>query len=154
GGGLELAMACHFRVAVRGARVGQPEVLLGIIPGAGGTQRLPRLADAQLALTMCTDGRPIPAAKALAAGTIHAIGDGDLLAGGIAFAKNKAASKETRKTREIVLTADARRAGLEAASALRAAMRAPKDMNAPRAAISAIEGAFTLPFDEGALKER
>src|SRR5215470_19314137 len=66
GGGMEVAMSCHYRVAAREARVGQPEVLLGIIPGAGGTQRLPRLAGVELALTMCTDGKPVPASKAKA----------------------------------------------------------------------------------------
>jgi 3-hydroxyacyl-CoA dehydrogenase len=78
GGGLEFAMACHYRVAVPSARVGQPEVLLGIIPGAGGTQRLPRLAGAKMALEMCTEGKPVPAPKALAAGIVDAV-IGDLL---------------------------------------------------------------------------
>ena len=64
GGGLEFAMACHYRVAVAAAKVGQPEVHLGIIPGAGGTQRLPRLCGPALALEMCTDGKPIAAARA------------------------------------------------------------------------------------------
>src|SRR6185436_9241720 len=64
GGGLEFAMACHYRVAVASARVGQPEVQLGIIPGAGGTQRLPRLCGAPFALELCTDGRLITAARA------------------------------------------------------------------------------------------
>src|SRR5215471_5814954 len=73
GGGLELAQACHFRVAVPDAKVGQPEVLLGIIPGAGGTQRLPRLCGAELALQMSTDGKPVGAAKAKAAGIIDEI---------------------------------------------------------------------------------
>src|SRR5437867_12364966 len=73
GGGLEVAQACHFRVAAKDARVGQPEVLLGIIPGAGGTQRLPRLAGAKLALDMSTDGKPVPAPNALAAGIIDHI---------------------------------------------------------------------------------
>src|SRR3989449_4955119 len=62
GGGLEVAQACHFRVATRDAKVGQPEVLLGIIPGAGGTQRLPRLAGVKMALDMCTEGKPVAAA--------------------------------------------------------------------------------------------
>src|SRR6185295_16546480 len=104
GGGLELAQACHCRVAVKNATVGQPEVLLGIIPGAGGTQRLPRLCGAELALVMCTDGKPVPAPKAQAAGIIDAIVDGDLLTGAIAFAKGKAAAKEIRKTRDRVIT--------------------------------------------------
>src|SRR5216683_21601 len=70
GGGMEFAMACHYRVAVPTAKVGQPEVLLGIIPGAGGTQRLPRLAGAAVALEMCTLGQHIPAARALSEGMI------------------------------------------------------------------------------------
>src|SRR5216684_3132172 len=85
GGGLELAQACHFRVATKDARVGQPEVLLGIIPGAGGTQRLPRLCGAKMALEMCAEGKPVAAPRALAAGIIDAIVDGALLPGAIAF---------------------------------------------------------------------
>ena len=65
GGGLEVAMACHYRVAVASAQVGQPEVKLGIIPGAAGTQRLPRLAGVAKAVEMCTTGNPIKAAEAL-----------------------------------------------------------------------------------------
>src|SRR5206468_11988071 len=83
GGGLELAQACHYRVATADARVGQPEVLLGIIPGAGGTQRLPRLCGVNLALEMCTGGKPVAAPKALAAGIVDHIVDGDLLTGAI-----------------------------------------------------------------------
>src|SRR3954470_14054966 len=90
GGGLEVAQACHFRVATKDARVGQPEVLLGIIPGAGGTQRLPRLPGEKMALEMATDGKPVPAPKAKAAGIIDHIVEGDLLTGAIAFAKGKA----------------------------------------------------------------
>src|SRR5690349_174456 len=101
GGGLEVAQACHFRVATKDARVGQPEVLLGIIPGAGGTQRLPRLAGAKTALEMATDGKPVPAPAAQAAGIIDHIVDGDLRAGAIAFAKAKAARGEIRKSREV-----------------------------------------------------
>ena len=91
GGGLELAMACHFRVAAKDARVGQPEVNLGIIPGAGGTQRLPRLVGAPLAIEMCTDGKPVSAAKAHAAGLVDHVATGDLLAEAIAFALGRAA---------------------------------------------------------------
>src|SRR6266700_1584088 len=101
GGGMEVAMSCHFRVAAPDAKVGQPEVLLGIIPGAGGTQRLPRLAGAALALQVCTDGKPVPAARAKTAGMIDEIVDGDLIAGAIAFAQRKAAAHEIRKGREI-----------------------------------------------------
>src|SRR5690349_11999089 len=81
GGGMEFAMACHYRVAVVTAKVGQPEVLLGIIPGAGGTQRLPRLCGVPMALEMCTLGAQVPADRALAAGIVDRIAEGDLLAG-------------------------------------------------------------------------
>src|SRR5262245_3096401 len=137
GGGLEVAQACHFRVATKDAKVGQPEVLLGIIPGAGGTQRLPRLAGAKMALEMSTDGKPVAARKALAAGIIdHVVDDprGDLLTGAIAFAKSKAKGNETRKTREIALTDDQRKAGLEAVAATRAALKkTARGMRAPQA---------------------
>src|SRR5262245_50198751 len=103
GGGLELAQACHFRVATGDAKLGQPEVLLGIIPGAGGTQRLPRLAGAAGALEMCTDGKPVPASKAKAAGIVDEIVDGDLRPGAVAFAKARAAAGERRKTREVAI---------------------------------------------------
>lgn len=90
GGGLEMAMACHYRVAVPSALVGQPEVKLGLIPGAGGTQRLPRLVGMQLAASMCTLGDPIPATQAQEAGLIDALVEGDLLTSAIQFAKLKA----------------------------------------------------------------
>src|SRR5437870_7785477 len=86
GGGLELAMAGHYRVAAPGAQVGQPEVKLGLIPGAGGTQRLPRLAGVAKAVGMCTDGNPVKAQEALNVGILDRIIDGDLLTGAVAFA--------------------------------------------------------------------
>jgi 3-hydroxyacyl-CoA dehydrogenase len=155
GGGLEVAQACHFRVATKDAKLGQPEVLLGIIPGAGGTQRLPRLAGAKLALEMCTDGKPMAAPKALAAGIIDRIVDGDLLTGAIAFAKEKAAAHEIRKVREILHTADAVDAGLEACAAARAALnKTARGMQAPFAVVNAIEAGLKLPFEEGSVRER
>src|SRR4029077_16061634 len=84
GGGLEFAMACHYRVAAATSRVGQPEVHLGIIPGAGGTQRLRRLCGPAMALELCTDGKPIAAVQAAQSGIVDAVVDGDLLEGAIA----------------------------------------------------------------------
>ena len=98
GGGLELAMACHYRVATADARVGQPEVLLGIIPGAGGTQRLPRLAGPAMALEMCTLGKPVPAASAQSNGILDLVVSGDLRQAAIIFASERAG--EVRKTRQ------------------------------------------------------
>jgi 3-hydroxyacyl-CoA dehydrogenase len=155
GGGLEVAQACHFRVATKDAKVGQPEVLLGIIPGAGGTQRLPRLAGAKLALEMSTDGKPVPAPKALAAGIIDHIVDGDLLTGAIAFAKAKAKAGEIRRVREIVISPAGVDAGLEACTAMRASLKkTAKGLAAPFAVVNAIEAGLKLPFDEGSIRER
>lgn len=85
GGGLELAMAGHYRVASSDAQVGQPEVKLGLIPGAAGTQRLPRLAGVAKALEMCTDGKPVAAAEAFRFGIVDRLIEGDLLAGAVAL---------------------------------------------------------------------
>src|ERR1700720_3740349 len=99
GGGPELAMAGHYPIALPTAQVGQPEVKLGIIPGAAGTQRLPRLAGVAKAVEMCTTGNPVKAAEALQFGIVDRIIEGDLLAGAIAFA-NQMAGKPAPKTRE------------------------------------------------------
>src|SRR6266849_8333490 len=101
GGGLEVAMSGHYRVAAPSAQVGQPEVKLGLIPGAAGTQRLPRLAGVAKAVEMCAEGNPIKAQDALQAGIVDRIVEGDLLAGAIAFAREVIARGETpRKPRD------------------------------------------------------
>jgi len=147
GGGLELAMGCHYRVATRDASVGQPEVLLGLIPGAGGTQRLPRLVGAAKAIEMCVEGKPVRAPEAHAAGLIDAIIDGELLAGAIAFARARAG--QTRKTRELPLDTAAGLTAVHAARGLRTSRLA-----APLAVLDAIEAAMTMPFDEASERER
>ena len=153
GGGLEVAQACHFRVATKDAKVGQPEVLLGIIPGAGGTQRLPRLAGAKMALDMCTDGKPVAAPKAKAAGIIDHIVDTDLLAGAIAFAKDRARAKEIRKSREVANADDS--TSPEAFAAIRTALKkSARGMRAPFAAVDAIEAGIQHGFDKGSERER
>src|ERR1700680_3493296 len=100
GGGLELAMAGHYRVAVPTALVGQPEVKLGIIPGAAGTQRLPRLAGVARAVEMCAGGDPISAIDAHQAGIVDQIIGGDLLPGAVAFARTKIGALP-RRTRDL-----------------------------------------------------
>src|SRR5215468_3055272 len=101
GGGLEIAMGFHYRVAVPSAQVGQPEVKLGLIPGAAGTQRLPRLAGVAKAVEMCAFGEPVKAPAALEAGIVDRIIEGDLLTGAIAFAREILAKGEKpRKPRE------------------------------------------------------
>ena len=153
GGGLEFAMACHYRVAVATARVGQPEVLLGIIPGAGGTQRLPRLCGPALALEMCTDGKPIAAVRAKAAGILDAVIDGGLLEGAIAFAKARAAANERRRTRDLQDKIDDRAAGLAACQAMRTRSSRPHAAPEHAVAVDAIEACITLDFDAGSRRE-
>ena len=93
GGGLELALACHFRVAAPGTRLGLPEIKLGIIPGAGGTQRLPRLVGMDKAMAMILSGEPIGAAEAHDAGLVDDVVTGDLLTAAVAFARRAAAER-------------------------------------------------------------
>src|ERR1035437_3352036 len=99
GGGLELAMAGHYRVASPTAQLGQPEVKLGIIPGAGGTQRLPRLAGVAKAVEMCAEGKPVSAREAATLGLVDRLIEGDLLAWAVAFAR-EISGKPAPKTRE------------------------------------------------------
>jgi 3-hydroxyacyl-CoA dehydrogenase len=156
GGGLEFAMACHYRVAVPTARVGQPEVLLGIIPGAGGTQRLPRLCGAKLALEMCTDGKPLSASTALAEGIVDLVVDGDLLQGAIAYAATIARSGGApRRVRDLNDKIADREAGVAACQAMRAALtKTARGARAPFAAVDGIEAAITMDFAAGSQRER
>ena len=155
GGGLEVAMSCHYRVMAADAKVGQPEVLLGIIPGAGGTQRLPRLCGAQMAIQMCTDGRPLNAPQALTAGIVDHITAGDLLDEALAFAQARAAEHAVRRTRDLTTALADREAGLASCAAARTALaRTARGLQAPLKAIDAIEAALTLDFDAGSARER
>jgi 3-hydroxyacyl-CoA dehydrogenase len=154
GGGLELAMAGHHRVAVADALMGQPEVNLGIIPGAECTQRLPRLVGVAKALDMCVTGKPIKAAEALSVGLIDAIVD-DLLPGAAAFARDAASRSSPRRTRERVDrlgTPDENAPLFASARALAAKTR--RGQIAPLAVVDAIEAATRLPFDDGCRRER
>lgn len=155
GGGLEVAMACHYRVAAKDARVGQPEVSLGIMPGAGGTQRLPRLAGAKTALELCTEGKPVASGRAQTEGIIDAVIDGDLREGAIAFALTRAKAHQRRKTRDLQERIADRAAGLAACQATRESLaKTAKGARAPFAAVDAIEAALTLDFSAGSRRER
>jgi len=149
GGGLELAMAGHYRVAAASAQVGQPEVKLGIIPGAGGTQRLPRLAGIAAAVEMCAEGKPIPAEQALKFGIVDRLIEGDLLTGAQTFAREVAGkpAPKTRERNEKLGTAE-QNAPIFAA-ARETARKKQRGLMAPLAAIEAIEAAVNLPFDKG-----
>lgn len=155
GGGLETAMACHYRVAVPAALVGQPECKLGIIPGAGGTQRLPRLAGVAVAAEMCAFGDPLPAPKAVEAGIVDKLIEGDLLAGAVAYAREMAASgKPPRKTRDLTEKISNAAENEKALAATRDAVKKrSRGLLAPRKAVDAVEAATKLPFDQGVAKE-
>ncbi len=159
GGGLEVAMAFHYRVAIASAQVGQPEVKLGLIPGAAGTQRLPRLAGVAKAVQMCADGNPIKASEALAAGIIDAVVDGSdavaLQQGAVEFLRGKlAAGEQPRKTRDRneKLGDEASNAPIFAA-AREMAKKTARGMMAPQAAIDAVEAATRMSFAEGCARE-
>jgi 3-hydroxyacyl-CoA dehydrogenase len=153
GGGLELAMSGHYRVASPTAQVGQPEVKLGIIPGAGGTQRLPRLVGLAKAVEMCAEGKPVSAREAAALGLIDQLIEGDLLAGAISFAHD-VAGKPAPKTRERTakLGTPTENAAIFAAARSVAAKK-QRGLKAPLAAINAIEAGTSLSFDEGCQAE-
>lgn len=153
GGGLELAMGCNYRVAVPSARLGLPEIKLGLIPGAGGTQRLPRLLGPEAAMAMILSGDPISAAKAKADGLIDAVIEGDLEAGALAFAESVAAtrplprvSERNERLRNIDRTLfTTKRAELA---------KTAKHLAAPERAVAAVEMALDLPIAEGLKRER
>jgi 3-hydroxyacyl-CoA dehydrogenase len=154
GGGLELAMAGHYRVALSTAQVGQPEVKLGLIPGAAGTQRLPRLAGVARAVEMCTSGNPVKAEEALKFGIVDRLIEDDLLAGAVAFARD-VAGKSAPKTRE----RDEKLGNVADnvqifSSARETAAKKQRGLLAPVAAISAVEAATKMPFEEGCKVEQ
>lgn len=156
GGGLEIAMATHYRVAVASAQVGQPEVKLGLIPGAGGTQRLPRLAGVAKAVEMCAGGNPVKAEEALGLGILDKIVEGDLIEGAVAFVREIAARDESpRKTRELndKLGDDETNAPIFAMARQMAKKRA-RGMMAPLKNIDAVEAATRLPFEKGIEREK
>ncbi|MER2267956.1 enoyl-CoA hydratase-related protein [Methylobacterium oxalidis] len=156
GGGLELALACHYRLATPAARLGQPEVKLGLVPGAGGTQRLPRLVGTEKALEMIVSGEPVDGRAALDLGLLDALADEEgLEAEALAFAGRLVAEgRGPRRVREDDSRLEHGRIGLFAA-AREAAARRYRGFEAPQACIACVEAAGTLPFAEAlAFEER
>lgn len=156
GGALELALACHARVSERGALLGLPESRLGLLPGAGGTQRLPRLIGAAAALAMIAEAREVRADEAVALGLVDEVFDGDPVAAGVAFARNAVASGrrfQLAATREDHLAAH--RASPEAFEAQAAAvLRRSRGRASLRACVEAVRCAMTTPLHEGLQRER
>ncbi|HEY7037717.1 MAG TPA: 3-hydroxyacyl-CoA dehydrogenase NAD-binding domain-containing protein [Methylomirabilota bacterium] len=156
GGGLEVTLACHYRVGVKTARFGLPEVKLGILPGAGGTQRLPRVVGVPKALSMIVSGDPIGADEALKAGLIDEMVDGDLTAAGVAFAEKVVAEKRPlKKIRDLDDKVAAVRGKPEVFAEFRKSVaRQTRGFRAPENCIKAVEAAVNLPFDQGLKRER
>jgi len=154
GGGLELALACHFRVAAPEAVLGVPEVQLGILPGAGGTQRLPRLAGVKKALDMIVSGNPIAADEALTLGLVDKVVDGRdaPLDAALALAKEKAAAGDIRRTSELPVNTD----GVDRQffdDYRQSIARRTRGYFAPERCIQAVEAACELPYREGLERE-
>jgi len=152
GGGLEIALGCHFRIAAPTAKVGLPEVKLGILPGAGGTQRLPRLVGPQAALDMIVSGNPIAAQKAQTIGIIDEIADGDLKAAALTFAKKVISEKRPiKKISSLAAKFDNPAMFEEYAKSI---ARKQRGFLAPFQCIKAVQAATELPFAEGMKRER
>ena len=156
GGGLELALACHYRIAARGAKVGLPEVSLGLLPGAGGTQRTPRLVGVAAAIELIAGGAPVDAERALAMGLIDRVVEGgDLLGAAVDYARDLASDgAPLRRARDLPvdLTPEAAEAAAEAYQA-----RNPKLFNgfkAPGHILLAVKASTDRSFDAGLERER
>jgi 3-hydroxyacyl-CoA dehydrogenase len=157
GGGLEVALTCHYRVAVPSARCGLPEVNLGLLPGAGGTQRLPRIVGAQKALEMVTSGQHVPAKESLAMGLVdELVEEGKLREGALAFARKiLAEGRPLKKVRDLNDKVEAARGHPEIFADFRKAnARKFRGFLAPEYNIRCIEAAVNEPFDDGIKTER
>ena len=152
GGGLETALGAHYRVSLPTTRMGLPEVHLGILPGAGGTQRLPRLTGAKYALDAIISGRHIPAPEAKSKGIVDAIVEGDLLKGAVAHAEMLLAQKAPlRRVRDLTATLESPDLFKETEKAI---ARRARGFKAPWSIIKTVQAAVELPFDEGMRRER
>ncbi|HEV3396992.1 MAG TPA: 3-hydroxyacyl-CoA dehydrogenase NAD-binding domain-containing protein, partial [Xanthobacteraceae bacterium] len=156
GGGLEVALACHYRVAAPTTRLGLPEIKLGILPGAGGTQRLPRLIGVDKALPMILSGDPIPAAQARENGLVDEIVEGDVTEGAIAFARRVLAEKRPlRRVRDMEEKLEFYRANPKAFDEVVAkSARRTRGLAAPAAAIECVRWSFELPMEEAERRVR
>src|SRR5260221_549239 len=152
GGGLELALACHYRIAAPKAQLGLPEVKLGILPGSGGTQRLPRIVRVAKAIEMMTTGNPIASEVALQLGLVDEIvQNGDLLEAAVVYANKLVAERQPlKRIRDLQAKAD----GVSFAKLRDEVAKASRCYPAPLEIVACVEAAVTKPFDEGRKFER
>lgn len=155
GGGFEVSLACHYRCAIGSAKVGLPEVKLGLLPGAGGTQRVPRVAGVKAALDMITSGNPVPVVKAKDMGLVDEIVEGDdLLTGAISYAQELVKSgAPLKRIRDITIDPETVEPGFFDAARKQVAKRA-RGQIAPDRIVSCLEAAVNLPMDQGLERER
>ena len=154
GGGLETAIACHYRVAQEGTKLGLPEITLGIIPGAGGTQRMPRLIGLDPALDMMLSGKPLSVADAQKVSLVDTAVAGDVTVAAVAYARELvAAGKGPRRTREMRI-AGADKAGEIIATRRAQAAKTFRNRNSYNVLLDAVQAAVDKPFDEGIAHER
>jgi 3-hydroxyacyl-CoA dehydrogenase len=155
GGGLEVSMACHFRIAAKDAKLGQPEVNLGLIPGGGGTQRLPRAIGPERAVQMIVTGAPIGADEALKLTLIDEIFEGDATIAGVEFAgKVIAENRPLKRLRDDESKLKAARANRRLfTDAAAAVLKKNRGLKAPQACVEAVSWSLNVPFDEAIRKE-
>lgn len=151
GGGLETAMACHYRIAAAGAQLGQPEVKLGLIPGAGGTQRLPRLIGVDKAMEMCAFGEAVAARAAAELGLVDQVVEGNVVEAAVDFARGAPPVRRTRDGSEKLCDAEAAESLAEVFR--QAARRRMPHQKAPEAAIEAVAAAARGSFEDGLAAE-
>ncbi|CAM5780772.1 3-hydroxyacyl-CoA dehydrogenase NAD-binding domain-containing protein [Castellaniella caeni] len=157
GGGLEVVLAAHYRLAVPGAKFALPEVTLGLLPGAGGTQRAPRLIGVEAALKLMLDGKPVAARQAADLGLVDRLATGtDPQAEGLAYAHELlAAGAAVRPTRDRAIAADAVPAARQAIEAARGSLnKKHRGLFSPARIVDAVEAVLDVPFDEGLRLER
>ncbi|MFK7752241.1 MAG: 3-hydroxyacyl-CoA dehydrogenase NAD-binding domain-containing protein [Sedimentitalea sp.] len=150
GGGLEVALSTHYRIAVPSAKMGLPEVALGLLPGAGGTQRLPRLVSLDAALDIITTGRHVGAAEALEFGVIDRITDGDVREIGLAYAQELLAAGAPRRAVSEMPAPDA----IDFDAVYDSVLARGRGQMSPAVAVRAVQAAVELPFDQGMIRER
>ncbi len=152
GGGLELALGCHYRVAAPGAQIALPEVKLGLLPGAGGTQRLPRVVGVETALNMIVSGNPVLSEKLAGTKLFDQMIEGDLMAGAIAFAAKVAAARPLPKVRDIKVDYPNHEAFFQFARNTVGAMA--KNFPAPLKCVNCVAAAASMKFEDGVKVER
>jgi 3-hydroxyacyl-CoA dehydrogenase len=155
GGGLEVALGCHYRVALGSAKLGLPEVKLGLLPGAGGTQRLPRLVGFEKAIAMITSGEPIAASDAKKVGLVDDVVEGDLTEAAVRFAEGVASGRPLPRARDLTTHIEAAKANAQLFDqAKKDVTQRARGAGAPLRCLEALRSALDLPFEQGLARER